>query len=166
MNCSDLYLTDEKKITYMLDFDKLLSMTNSEFWGIDNGIREILITINNSRSYQTLYSKKYEIDPYNWNLEATSYLEITATEDSWIKLSDILQNIKHCVTCSNSLVEINEYAPHENYNLHGNLVIDIGCIKDPNHFRIKYFRIAIESFDVNCHDKFWDCIATNFQNRF
>jgi len=165
MNISDLYLTDEKKRTYMSDFEKLLSLANSNFWDIDTGIKETMIQINNNPVYQTLYSKKFEPHPDSWNLGGVSYLEIAAKQGSWTDLFNILQEIKSCVTCLNSTAEINECEPHDNYNLNIDSSVDIGCIKDPDYFRVKYFRLSIESSDLNCHNKFWECIQTNFKSQ-
>ena len=158
----DLYLTDEAKKRYMFDFEKLLNLTNSDFWDIDSGIKETLIQINKHSAYQTLYSKKYEVRPDSWNLGGESYLEIAPKKESWENLFGILEQIKYCLTCYNSTIEINECEPHDNSNLNTNSSFEIGCIKDPDYFRIRYIRISIESSDLNCHDKFWECIATKF----
>ncbi len=146
----------------MSDFKKLINLDNTEIWSIDNEIKQTLIEINKYPEYQTLYSNKYETNLDNWNLGGESYLDITSKIESWQKLFDTLKEVKACSTCVNSTAIINVCEPHENPNLNPNFSIDIGCIKDPDYFRIKYLRIAIESTDLNCHNKFWKCIANAF----
>lgn len=159
MSSFALYLTDETKSKYMSDFQKLLNLTNSEFWDIDDELKEILIRINKNPNYQTLYSKKYKSNPDIWNLGGESYLEITSKKASWSQLSHTLNDFTSCSNLSKSLIELVECDPHENANFNSDSPIDIGCIKDPDYFKIKYFRISLESSDNNFHEIFWECIG-------
>jgi hypothetical protein len=162
MEASELYLTRERKEQYMLDFEKVLAISNDEFWDIDNGIKEILIRINSDENYQTLYSKKYTIEDGDFNLGGHSYLEITTTQKSWRKLLEIFKEVKSVLVDKKVTVKIEELSPQDNPCLNINSRIEIGCKVDPDYFRIKHMRISIETSELRFHDLFWDTISSKF----
>jgi hypothetical protein len=56
---TDIYLTEEKKKEYMHDFDNhVLKYNHIEEWTLENGLGNVLSTINRNSNIQSLYSKK------------------------------------------------------------------------------------------------------------
>lgn len=162
MSSFEFYLTEITKSKYMADFQKLLNLKNSEFWDLDDGVEDTLVRINENPCFQTLYSKKYKCDPNSWNLGGESYLYITSNQDSWVRLYDILNEIVNCATCLKCPIELVECDPDDNPNFKPDSFINIGCIRNPDHFKIKHFIIGLNSPDMYCHEKFWECVRIKF----
>lgn len=71
----DIYLTKKRKKRYMEDFtNNVLKFDKIKIWKLDEGLPEILSSINSNDYIQTLYSKKDSFNkPDNQHL---NYLEI------------------------------------------------------------------------------------------
>lgn len=158
----DQYLTNDLKNYYMSDFQNLLSFKGSDFWDIDEGLETLLKQINTNANFQTLYSKKFKIDPDLFPIEGESYLEIAFTKKTHPQLLQILNQVKNSNNCKDSQITITECDPCENANYVPESKFEIGCIKNPDYFRIKHLKIKIESIDITCHDLFWQNMKSIF----
>ena len=156
------YLTTDLKNYYMSDFLNLLSLKGSDFWDIDEGLEILLKQINSSIDFQTLYSKKFKINPGSLPSEGESYLELAFTKKMHTQLLKILNQVKNSTNCKNSQITIIEFNSCDNANFRPESQFEIGCIKNPDYFRIKHFKIKIESLDIKCHDLFWQNMESKF----
>jgi hypothetical protein len=145
----DQYLTKDLKDYYMSDFQNLLSFKTSDFWDIDEGLETLLRKININVEFQTLYSKKFKINPDSFPIEGESYLELAFTKKAHGQLLQILNQVKNSTNCKESEVVIIECDPSDNANCRPESKFEIGCIKNPDYFRIKHIKIKIESLDVS-----------------
>lgn len=157
------YLTDSLKSYYMFDLKKLFSMKDSNLQSIDDGLEYILNEINMHHNFQTLYSKKFKTNPELFIIEGKSYLELAFTKNSENLLLGLLNQIKEANKCNESQINIIQYEPSGNPNYQVNPLIEIGCINNPDYFRIKRIKIEIESLKMNCHDLFWENIQAVFK---
>lgn len=70
----NLFLTEPTKNYYILDLQKVIAYKKSEFWKLDEGLEEILVSINPSKNIQTIYSKKLISKPEMFGMRRNSYL--------------------------------------------------------------------------------------------
>lgn len=156
------YLTRELKNYYMSDFAILLSFKGSDFWDIDEGLEELLIQINKNIDFQTLYSKKFEIKPDSFSIECDSYLDLAYSKKAQEHLLSLLNDVIISSNCNNSQIWIENHPPCDNANYRKESNFDIGCIKNPDYFRINHIRIKIESANIECHNLFWQNMESKF----
>ncbi len=162
----DQYLTDELKDYYSQDFQKLLDYNESDFWNIDEEIKEDLKLINSNSCIQTLYSKKFTHANDSISTEPTSYLEITFKKGIESKLLTVLTEIKNSLTSHFSVVTLDEADPCDNANYKADSKISLGCVTNPDYFRVKHFRIEIESSEMMHHDLFWNFLGSKLSSFF
>lgn len=154
---NDIYLNTELKEKYMIDFHKLLNHEN-DYWKIDKELVHILTRINSNPYVQTLYSKcGNDQDP-------NSYLEIAFTVDFERKLfrqiiPQLLFEFNKNTDLEGSLY-YNYLPPSENSNYKAELEKHgIGCMDDPDYFRINLIKIKYICFDVKSHVEFWKLLS-------
>jgi hypothetical protein len=157
------YLTDELKTYYMSDFRNLLSFKGSEFWDIDEGLETLLEKINDLTNFQSLYSKMFKLDVENFATEGISYLDLAYRKEARDQLLQILNQVKDATSCNGSQVSIFECHSSDNANFRSESKLQIGCINNPDYFRIKHFKITIKSLNIECHDLFWKNIKLAFR---
>ena len=155
-----LYLTEKLKEYYLQDFQRLLNYCDSDFWDIDEGIKESLILINSNPNIQTLYSKIFTHRDDSISLETTSYLEITYTKHIESKLLAVLEEIKSAFLSRNLEVTLNKLEPADNSNYNPKTRIQLACVTDQDYFRITHVRIEIDSNGVKDHDLFWSKLTS------
>lgn len=155
----DIYLTAESKKKYMDDFiNSVLVFEKEETWKLDKGLSEILTRINRNPLVQTLYSRK---DPF----ATVEYLHESYLEFCYSK--DVELEIFRKVIPSLSLDFIREAKsiffytfsfPKENPNIFGG-ISGMGCLDDPEYFRINTIRLTLESPIRSMHDRLWSTLG-------
>lgn len=166
MNAEDsIYLTSDKKQFYITDFEKLSFLRPNDIWSIDEGLKEILSLINLHQDFQTIYSKLFRVKSTDEiYLEGESYLYLTAFKKSWTELEIKLNSVK--AECSsknvNVIIEICEPCDNPNFENGQFSTRDIACLKSPDYFRIRHFKIYIDTTVSAQHDTFWNSIKSEF----
>lgn len=148
------YLTPELKQYYLTDFENICNLSNEEFWDIDNGLDGLLKEMNSIKDIQTLYSKRASIGA-DFYIELVSYIELAFSMEIEMQLRYILDSFKLIMSDLNIEVEITCYLPRDNPNFNPSSIRNIGCIRNPDYFRLNHFRIEHNSLDINNHDIFW-----------
>lgn len=138
----------------MSDFNSNVLLQTDEFWGLDDGVKDHLIKINNNSHVQTLYSKKRQFK--EWIEMFGSYLEFTYTKD--VELKIFREILPFFLACYNTLEQSkfsymflppNVSAEKEKVNL------NMGCLNDKNYFNVNKLKLELESDNKDTHDKFW-----------
>ncbi len=142
------YLTAEKKIDYMNDFNEHVLKSTAEYWRLDSGLAEILININSNQLVQTLYSKNYN------KVQKVSYLMIAIDKDYQKKLDFIVKIMDN--TLNGFIYGVEEPTEFEN-----NEVVEMGCNTNINHFNISVFCLWCNSTKIKDHKEFWSFLHKN-----
>ena len=160
---NNIYLTDDLKKYYV---NSLLEIINcdDEFWNLDNGTEEHLISINQNNNIGTIYSKRGKgLSGKSFH----SYLRIVFTKSierrligevlpTIIKDYNSLDNVK----CKFEKIEPYIQAKKESSkNNHG-----LKCIVDPNYFNIKNILIELKNGNHELHAKFWNDLSCDLSN--
>lgn len=152
------YLTPKRKEYYLIDFEENVLKYTGNTWGIDNGIRNILIEINKNSNVQTLYSKKCQFIPTNLNFE--SYLMISYSKNIELNLfRDTIQSFDFYfgdnIDCKFTHLFL---GPKTNSNclIDGHTILGLGCTDNKDYFDINTIRFKIDSMIPNYHDDFWN----------
>lgn len=156
----EVYLTSELKSYYINDFNLVLSLS-TDFWGIDNGLKDILININKNSAVQTLYSKKHDF--HKPSFEQQSYLKIAYTKEVELEL------FRFTIPEFLILFNTDEYQkfsyffepPTLNANYrNGEINFNIGCIINEKYFFINTVKFELVSDQESIHNKFWKHLET------
>jgi len=154
----NIYLEKALKSFYMQDFQKLL-LDERDFWKIDSQfVREALIKINESVNVQTLYSasnkragsvleNNYLKFCYTKNVELKIFREIIPT--LILRYNDLENDSKCFYLFGEPKINLNSRA-EDNENKFG-----LGCIDDPNYFKVNHIQIFLECYHVNISKQFW-----------
>jgi hypothetical protein len=159
-----IYLTETLKNYYNSD---LLSLTNDKTLGLynlDDGLDKVLKSINLNPEIQSIYSKWYRQNPDVWDLNTKSYLILVYTEKIEKLLISVLTSLKDQFSTENS--ECNYYLsePGENPNFSPDSKFKIGCLINPDYFRINHVKIEIDSGEDSLHDIFWESLGNKLSN--
>jgi len=161
----DIYLTPELKEYYSNDFiENVLPITN-EFWRIHPKIVNSLISLNNNPKLQPLYSC-YPDKPS----QQTGYFEFTYVEgiekdilESVLPALDSLFNIElrpDYIPKSEEYFTYEKRMPRENANYNGHeSTYQIGCMINPDYFRVNTFKIVLEDGYSRQQDRLWQEIT-------
>jgi hypothetical protein len=150
------YLNESLKKKYMNDFtDRVIPFDGSEAWKLDNGLAEILLSINSNPYIQSLYSKKDSF--FNPGFLHESYLEFCYTPEVELKLfREVIPAFNYDFNKEfNSLFYYQFSYPRENPNLKEHGLSGLGCVDDKNYFMINTIRLSLESPIKLNHDNFW-----------
>jgi hypothetical protein len=158
----DLYLDEDKKSYYMLDFKNLLAYNGSDFWDIDNDLSNLLININQNKNLQTLYSKRFEIKNDSFGVTRKSYLKVAYTKAIEEKLYNSLLKIQE--TFGDEAILEAQLPEKENSNTSGVKTFGIACIDDIEYFNIHVFKIELESYEIASHEEFWKLLENKLSN--
>jgi hypothetical protein len=157
------YLTLDLKEYYLKDFQRLTKLQTGTIWSLDKDLSKILLDINSSNDIQTLYSKRYT-EKNSWTTDNESYLEISFSECIETTLEESLKLFQDKMGNFDIHVKIEKRLPIDNANFNKDSQFDIGCIKNPDYFRVNHFCIALNSFDINKHDIFWSELHNTLKN--
>lgn len=153
------FLTAEKKVYYMNDFNNNVIPCNDKFWEISPSLKSILIKINENPKIQSLYSHRKD---FTDSLSDDSSLTITYTKDLHTKLNDsILPEIKDQFNKDGQeLVSTFFRGPIEKKPAMASEGCKLASRTDPNYWKINHLRIDIKTNDQSIDDEFW----TTLQN--
>jgi len=157
----EIYLTNELKEYYMKDFHEYVLASKHGFWALDPGIRNYLISINNSPVIQTLYSKK--ADPLKFG-SYESYIELAYFQHVELKIfREIIPTLLNEYNkMAESTLTCVFQQPQENPNYGGEKQFGLGCIDNKDYFFINSVQIDFESSNYDCHEKIWQDISFVF----
>ncbi|MEY3498420.1 MAG: hypothetical protein RL308_89 [Bacteroidota bacterium] len=156
-----IHLFPELKDYYMKDFTENVLTYDSEFWELDEGLKEILIKINVNENVQTLYSKRYSSGKHM--NEHESYLMFTYSSNVEQKLfKELIPEITTKYSCgigydNTTCFYTFTYPEKESNNNASN--INLACIKDGNYFNVNHIKMYLQSYSLEKHDEFWDDIT-------
>lgn len=159
----NIYLTQIRKKYYQNDFESNVLNCTTEFWRIDEGIKDYLIKINLNPYVQSLYSKKYKRSPGSLDgLSKNSYVRFAYSK--CIESALFKELIPECLLRFNfddkRCVYRFEYPKH-NPNFDDNVEdsINLACISDPNYFKTNTITIEFDSTEESFHHEFWKFIT-------
>ncbi len=156
----EIYLTPELKSYYINDFNSVITLS-TDFWGIDNGLKDVLININKSSAIQTLYSKKHDF--HKTSFEYESYLIIAYKKEVELEL------FRFVIPEFLILFNTNEYQKfsysfelpvlNSNYR-NGESHFNIGCINNEKYFFVNNIKFELISDNEIIHNTFWKHLET------
>jgi hypothetical protein len=142
------FLTKALKEKYMEDFNTNVLNSTDLYWGIDNGLRNILIEINKNVKVQTLYSKNFN------DVDCASYLMVCIDRGYLNKINKIAKNLTDNSECFDFMVI-------EPKIFDANSTEKMACNYDKDYFNISVFSFFCESDDSNDHRNFWLFLLEN-----
>lgn len=154
-NMEEIYLSETLKAEYLRDFESVLSETD-EYWKIHPKIKDHLIKLNQCSNFRTLYSAYSKKDPTKSDL--ISYLKIAYSK---IVELELLRSTIPCLLIMHNSDRNSKfnYRFYQNENnviyREGSRNIKMGCLTDPQHFKVNHLRIEFKNFDIRTHDDFW-----------
>jgi hypothetical protein len=148
---TEIYLDQQKKNYYYSDFKENVLPESDNFWKLSEFIKPHLIELNENKKIQPLYSK---FPDNNQSMERNqSYLEIAYTKD--IELILFRKTLPYFVNKYNHQEESKFYytfsAPKDNEISESKL----GCLSNPDYYRINRLCLYFECYVKNKHKEFW-----------
>jgi|GEM_PF-1813341 len=157
------YLTPDLKIYYQKDLEEAVIPLSDDFWRFDEELHDLVNLVNSHEGMQTIYSRAYSPDRSGLDLDPTSYLKIAFAKDKRMELGRKLMQVYDAVNGEHSPVTLSEEAPQENKNFTPDSAINIGCLTNPNYFRVWHFHLSLRSTDLSHHTQFWNLLEEAFQ---
>jgi hypothetical protein len=152
----DIYLTAERKVDYMADFARVLAY-EAPVWGLDSELHELLSRINANPHIQTLYSQRYY--PGKTYNPDRSYLRFAYAQEVEQQLFKVLipQLVEQFVGRFDAYCYYGFSYPKDNLVYAEEAGPDaIGCLNDPDYFRINQIDLYLESGSLAEHLVFWE----------
>ena len=143
----------------MQDFNKNVLTCNIDYWRIDNGLKDILININNNPDVQTLYSKNYDsckCESCRRN-GGESYLIVSISRKYEEKMCKIVKQFKKLFKNGGFMFE--EYCDF--FNGGGSKISNMECNKNPQYFNISSFKFQLVTNDEKRQRFFWQFLNNN-----
>lgn len=153
------YLSPNLKHYYLEDFRNNVVSIDDPYWYFDRELMDIVADINLLSGLQTLYSKSYSSERFGLDLNPLSYIKIAFSEDMRIPLGKALMQVYDKVNAEASPVILNEEAPQDNRNFQKDSKFAMGCLSNPDYFRLWHFHLAIESKKDKRHQLFWKTLV-------
>lgn len=160
----EIYLDEKLKGYYLKDFNENVLMETHTFWKLSEHVKPYLISLNSIRTIQPLYSKfpdnpnslsnneSYLTIAYSKDIELTLFREILPF--LIVKFNDFKEEMKFYYTFSEAKDNCN-YSPEKTKFL-------LGCICNPDYFRINQILLTFESYDNKKHTEFWNDLTDKF----
>jgi hypothetical protein len=153
----EIYLTKDLKNKYMHDFmENVLHFNKESMWKLDEGLDEILVSINSNPNIQSLYSRKDSFSQVDFLHE--SYIELCYSRYVELMLfREVIPSFNYdFIKDSQCLFYYQFNYPRHNPNYSpGSQPAGLGCIDDENYFQINTLRLTLESPIKSIHEKFW-----------
>lgn len=156
------YLTLELKEYYQKDLEEAVIPLLGDFWRFDRELLDIVKLVNSHHGMQTIYSRAYSPARSGLDLDPTSYLKIAFAKEKRIELGQLLMQVYDFVNGEHSPVTLSEEPPQDNRNFTPDSPIEIGCLTDPDYFRIWHFHLSVRSEDMARHTLFWEQLEKAF----
>ena len=154
------YLTAERKAAYMTDFHENVLTETHETWKACATIIPTLVELNNNTRLQTLFSKFP--DSPRPSAQTKSYLWLAYFEKVELKLfRDVLPWLTCVFANTDDSKLYYHYLPGEEIReTEANTRFKLGCLADPDYFRVNHVRINFEHWQHNRHIDFWQQLKT------
>jgi hypothetical protein len=157
----DIFLTPQSKEYYLNEFKKAKACTD-EYWDVDNGLIDVLDSINQNSNVQTLLSKRSD----DLEVDNVSYLHFTHTESVTHKILPMLKHISNelkKIKCTHSV----NYYTADIYN--SDIVFDTSIKLDvvanvKKYTNINCCIIEFVSFYETDHAFFWDLLKDSLKD--
>ena len=162
----NIWLSPELKEKYMEDFENKVLKCKHPAWTLEEEVRPFLIRINSNPEIQTLYSAFYKRNSSTYidgefNSFPVSYLRIAYS----LSLAPAVN--KKCESFmanhgehEDAWTSFESSLPRDNCNYRGReSSINLGCLNDPEYFRIDCIECKIVSPDRKVHLGFWQEIS-------
>ncbi len=156
------YLAAVSKTYYQKDLEENVFTLQDAYWKFDEELRELITRINHHPGLQTLYSRSYSPERSGLDLNPLSYLKIAYTPEMRLPLGKALVEVYTTLNSQESPVELNEEPPQSNLNYRPDKKGGMGCLDDPDYFRIWHFSISIRSEEQEAHRQFWSLLWDRF----
>lgn len=160
----EIYLDSNSKEYYCSDFNENVLTETHEFWKLNETIKPYLIELNNCKRIQPIFSKFPDTDNFATNIE--SYINLAYTKD--LELNLFREIIPHFISKYNHIFESKFYyiflKPKENpmYTPEKSN-FKIGCIINPDYFRINQLKFVYENQNIEKHIEFWEDLTNIFR---
>lgn len=158
------YLTPVSKAYYQKNLEENVLTLQDTYWKFDEELRELITHINQHPCLQTLYSRSYSPERSGLDLNPLSYLKIAFTPEMRLPLGKALVEVYDALNRPVSPVEVNEEPPQANLNYRPDKKGGMGCLDNPDYFRIWHFYISIRSEEKEVHQKFWSLLGERFSD--
>lgn len=158
------YLTAESKAYYQKDLEENVLTLQEPYWKFDEELNELVHLINQHPGLQTLYSRGYSPQRSGLDLNPQSYLKIAFSPAMRLPLGKALLEVYTALNRQESPVDLNEEPPQANLNYRPDKAGGMGCLDDPDYFRIWHFSIAIRTENAELHTKFWSLLGERFSH--
>lgn len=152
----EIYLTKRLKQRYMNDFINNVLQFEKPAWRLDQGLDEILISVNNNPLIQSVYSRKDSFTEVEYLHE--SYVELCYSRIIELKIfREIIPSFNYdFIKEPNSVFYYQFSYPRQNPNYKADSEpVGLGCIDDEDYFKINTIRLTLESPIKTIHEKFW-----------
>ncbi len=157
------YLTENLKSYYQQDLEEAVIPLLDDFWRFDEELHDLIDLINSHDGLQTIYSRAYSPERSGLDLDPTSYIKVAFAQDKRMFLGALLMQVYDGVNGEYSPVTLSEEAPQENRNYTPDSAIHIGCLTNPDYFRVWHFHLSLRSEDIDAHTKFWSLLEKAFR---
>ena len=151
------YLTPERKAYYLRDFNENVLTEAHEFWKLGSASTALLTALNAKPTIQTLYSRYYP-ESSKRSFDKDSYLTLAYAKELELPLfRDVLPALLQAYK-SQDYVGLYYYhqPPKDNANYRdGESNFKMGCITDPDYFRINHVCIYFDHWQDDQHASFW-----------
>lgn len=154
----DIFLTEGRKKKYMSDFKNNVLNCKDEFWGLDQGLENLLQSINENKLVQSLYSKKH----YDGKEDSSgeSYLKFCFHKD--VELKIFREILPAALITFNRVEDYGEcskcfymYDRARGIKPNGNSKIELGCLNEGDFFSINSIQIYLQTEKLELHVQFW-----------
>lgn len=144
----------------MDDFQNNVLTNEQDFWKLDDKLNGILIEINRNNNIQSLYSKFY-----NGSFESIpdiSYLTFCYTRKVELLIFRrlipglLVRQNRNGYSALNYI--FNEPRVNPEYDSQSTCMINLGCLNNPNYYKINHICIQFFSGRLKYHTEFWDDI--------
>ena len=159
----EIYLDSKSKDYYYLDFNENVLTETNEFWKLSENVKHHLIELNNCIKIQPLYSKFP--DNVNSLSNNESYRQLAYTKD--IELFLFREILPYFISKYNTPFESKFcylfLEPKHNINYNIESKFKMGCMLNPDYFRINHLYLVYENQNIEKHVEFWKDITSNFK---
>lgn len=149
------YLDAAGKAYYLRDMETLINFPDP-YWAIEPELFRPLKTINAHPQLQSLYSRHYGQKAKEMGSEAISYLRLAYFPEKEKELTRLFIRLIKELDGRDSIVTVSQEAGIPNANYREGTDSPLGCLNNPDYFRVTHFYVSLESKDLEKHHLFWE----------
>lgn len=156
-------MTKELKDYYQKDFLNNVEPCNDSYWKLDQGVLDYLVKINKNSSVHSLYSKMFSPNDSSFIIDQESYLRFAFKQEvENLLFREIIPRILMCANLSTEGKCFYQFeAPKDNLNYSELYTgpLQMGCVINPDYFRVNSIKLLFNSKRSADHVIFWDIIS-------